>query len=506
MNMSIGKRIGSAFAAILAVMAALGAYALVQGTSMREQATRVRDGYLPSLVAAQRLESGLRTQSELLVRLVVTSDEEAKRTIEREIVASRETNDVSLQTYEALVRTPEDRQLVAALKTARARLAEARQRMLAYVHANDAANATATYMRDVAPAARDTVGATIAMVAYNRDALERASTDVQASARSAQFGVVIALALALVLGVGVATQLTRRIMKAIQPVFDLVGAVTVGSSQLTSSAESLSQGSSEQSASAQETTASMEEMSASIQQNLDNARQTKGIATTAAEDAKVNGERVAQTVTAMRHIAERIGVIEEIARKTDLLALNAAVEAARAGEHGKGFAVVASEVRKLAERSQAAAADISRLTSDGVALAEGAGEAINRLVPNIRKTAELIQDIAAACGEQSTAAAQVSRAMQQLDGVIQTNSAASEELAATAEELTGQAEQLRASVAFFDGSDTTVHAPAVVAAPRRATRAKSVTRIKAAAPKGIAFDMGEPSTSRDKRDDQFEAA
>jgi methyl-accepting chemotaxis protein len=193
----------------------------------------------------------------------------------------------------------------------------------------------------------------------------------------------------------------------------------------------------------------MEEMASSIQQNADNAKQTNTIASKASQDAQANSAAVLQTVAAMKEIATKISIIEEIARKTDLLALNAAVEAARAGEHGKGFAVVASEVRKLAERSQNAAGEISKLTASGVLMAEGAGNLLTKLVPDIRKTADLVQEINAACSEQSTGATQVNKAMQQLDQVIQQNASASEELAATAEELSSQAEQLQDAISFF---------------------------------------------------------
>jgi methyl-accepting chemotaxis protein len=201
-------------------------------------------------------------------------------------------------------------------------------------------------------------------------------------------------------------------------------------------------------------------MASSIQQNADNARQTDKIASKASEDARSSGEAVVRTVKAMRQVAEKIGIIEEIARKTDLLALNAAVEAARAGEHGKGFAVVASEVRKLAERSQTAAAEISRLSIDGVQVAESAGQLLTKLVPDIQRTAELVREIAAASAEQSTGASQVNKAIQQLDQVIQQNSAASEEMASTAEELSSQAEVLQTSIAFFKTGETrTLRAP-----------------------------------------------
>lgn len=225
--------------------------------------------------------------------------------------------------------------------------------------------------------------------------------------------------------------------------------VASGSEEMSATAQQVSQGASEQAASAEETTSSMEEMASSIQQNADNAKQTDKLAAQAAKDAETGGEAVGKTVAAMKEIAAKINVIEEISRKTDLLALNAAVEAARAGEHGKGFAVVASEVRKLAERSQIAAAEISKLTTSGVAVAASAGDMLNKLVPDIRKTAGLVQEIAAASAEQNSGAAQVNQAIQQLDQVIQQNSSASEEMSSTAEELASQAEQLQASIAFF---------------------------------------------------------
>ncbi|MFZ5949489.1 MAG: methyl-accepting chemotaxis protein [Candidatus Rifleibacteriota bacterium] len=225
--------------------------------------------------------------------------------------------------------------------------------------------------------------------------------------------------------------------------------VANGSNELSASAEQLSSGANEQASAAEEVSSSMEEMSSNIQQNADNSAQTERIAQKAAEDARLGGKAVTETVSAMNEIASKIAIIEEIARQTNLLALNAAIEAARAGEHGKGFAVVASEVRKLAERSQLAAGEIRDLSASSVKVAAQAGEMLSKIVPDIQKTAELIQEISVASKEQNSGAEQINKAIQQLDSIIQQNAGASEELASTAEELNSQAEQMRSVISFF---------------------------------------------------------
>ena len=225
--------------------------------------------------------------------------------------------------------------------------------------------------------------------------------------------------------------------------------VSSGSQELAASAEQLSQGATEQAAAAEEASASMEQMASNIKQNADNASQTEKIARQSALDAQKSGEAVGRAVQAMQTIAEKITIVQEIARQTDLLALDAAVEAARAGEHGKGFAVVASEVRKLAERSQTAAAEIGTVSSQTTRAAQEAGEMLARLVPDIKKTAELVTEITAACREQDVGADQINQAIQQLDKVTQQTAGASEEMSATSEELSAQAEQLQSSIAFF---------------------------------------------------------
>jgi methyl-accepting chemotaxis protein len=206
-------------------------------------------------------------------------------------------------------------------------------------------------------------------------------------------------------------------------------------------------------------------MASNIKQNAENATQTEKIARQSASDAQSSGEAVGRAVNAMQTIAEKITIVQEIARQTDLLALNAAVEAARAGEHGKGFAVVASEVRKLAERSQAAAAEIGTVSSQTLKVAQEAGEMLTRLVPDIKKTAELVAEISAACREQDIGADQINQAIQQLDKVTQQNASASEQMSATSEELAAQAEQLQSSISYFRTNEQREVTPRAAARP-----------------------------------------
>ena len=240
-----------------------------------------------------------------------------------------------------------------------------------------------------------------------------------------------------------------NLSKTISDVILAADQLTNASEQISSTSQSLSQAASEQAASVEETSASIEQMAASINQNAENAQITDGMAGKASNEAKEGGVAVKQTVTAMKEIANKIGIIDDIAYQTNMLALNAAIEAARAGDHGKGFAVVAAEVRKLAERSQVAAQEIGELAENSVKTAESAGRLLDEIVPSIAKTSDLVQEIAAASQEQSSGVSQINTAMNQMNQITQQNASASEQLAATAEEMTGQSEQLQNLMSFF---------------------------------------------------------
>ncbi len=276
---------------------------------------------------------------------------------------------------------------------------------------------------------------------------------------------------------GALDEMVDKLSGIVAEVRSSADSLTSASEQVSSTAQTLSQGATEQAASVEETSASVEQMTSSVSQNTENARVTDAMASKAATEAEEGGKAVKDTVQAMKEIAKKIGIVDDIAYQTNLLALNAAIEAARAGEHGKGFAVVAAEVRKLAERSQIAAQEIGELAGGSVQLAEQAGQLLEAIVPSIKKTSDLVQEIAAASREQASGVSQINTTMTQLNQTTQQSATASEELAATAEEMSGQAETLQHTVAFFRVSqaDTSVSTHAGIHQVRRPPVAGTTT-------------------------------
>jgi methyl-accepting chemotaxis protein len=290
-------------------------------------------------------------------------------------------------------------------------------------------------------------------------------------------------------------RMTQRLRNVVGNALAAAGSVSSGSQELSATAEQVSEGATEQAAAAEQASASMEQMTANIKQNADNATQTEKLSRQSAKDAEVSGEAVNRAVAAMQTIAEKITIVQEIARQTDLLALNAAVEAARAGEHGRGFAVVASEVRKLAERSQIAATEIGSVSGETVKAARTAGEMLASLVPNIRKTSDLVTEISAACREQDIGASQINEAIQQLDKVTQQNASAAQEMTATSDELSSQAEELQSAISYFRTDATSQERPAAAKphpapAPRHAAKAPVKLVRKPAEPKTKLVQLG----------------
>ena len=322
---------------------------------------------------------------------------------------------------------------------------------------------------------------------------------------------------AIVTGIFVCMILLNNVRNIVSTISMSAENVASGSQELSTTAEQMAQGATEQAASAEQASSSMEEMAANIRQNSENAQETQAIALRVADEAVRGGEAVSDTVHAMKQIADKISIIEEISRQTNMLALNAAIEAARAGEHGKGFAVVADAVRKLAERSQSAAGEISNLSSTSVEVAENAGEMLTRIVPEIRKTAELIQEINSSSSEQNSGAEQINDALIQLDQVIQQNSEGSEEMASTAEELASQAEQLKEAISMLGDSSGNIsrkrlHAKNMLKnAPvlpgrteNRSGKALSGKSVHGGFTKGITLEMSDDKGLNDPLDKQFE--
>ncbi|SEU14024.1 methyl-accepting chemotaxis protein [Stigmatella erecta] len=497
-DLKISSKLLLSFLCLSMLSVLLGAFAIHQLSKMNDATDVVTDNRMPSIILVSTANTD---SSDFLIyehQHLLSTDAVRMASYERSMRQELESIDSNLRKYETLISSSEERRMYEEFNKLWRDFLEEHERLLALSRSNQKEEARAVEqgrLQETYQRASDKLEELVAAIQKSSSSASNDSDDIYAAARGWIFtvvgfsflaGVLLSVLISRVISrpladavqvadriaegdltvriastaedetgrlLGAMQRMVQKLAQVISEVREGASTLASASAQVSSSSQSLSQGTSEQASSVEETTSSLEQITATITQNREHSRQMEQMAVQGARDADESGRAVKETVEAMGSIAEKISIIEEIAYQTNLLALNAAIEAARAGAHGKGFAVVATEVRKLAERSQTAAREISSLASQSVKVASRSGQLLVELVPSIRKTADLVQEVVAASAEQASGVTQMNKAMLHVDQVTQRNASASEELASTAEELSAQAEALQQLVSFFRVGD-----------------------------------------------------